>query len=98
MAETGWKDDYRRLVGGDPYQHGNQLKGINRRIGYRVKTALNAKAQKRADGRSNATIYVTGEVIQSYTPLCQGNLTRTNCGHEVEHPQGNLVGTPVQPE
>jgi hypothetical protein len=69
MADSKWRDDYQRLVGGDPYEHGNQLKGINRRIGYRVKTALNAKAVKRSDGRTNATIYVTGEVIQSYTPL-----------------------------
>ena len=64
-----WVETYKTLVGGDIYRNGNPRKGaINRQIGFRIRFATEARPRLSSNGRPE-NVKVTGEIIQSYTPL-----------------------------
>ena len=69
VEDPEWRAAYARIVGGDIYQTGNDLKQqINREFGRSVKAAIQAHVQKDERGRRIRRA-VEGEVIQSYTLL-----------------------------
>lgn len=68
-AEKDWIEKYEKLVGDNPFKHGNPKKHtINQNLGYYIKKALGAESATNADG-SPMNVKVTGSIIQSYTPL-----------------------------
>lgn len=68
-ADKDWIEKYEKLVGDNPFKHGNPKKHtINQNLGYYIKKALGADSATKADG-SPMNIKVTGSIIQSYTPL-----------------------------
>jgi hypothetical protein len=66
-----WLRNYGAIVGPDNiWKTGVQAKGnINREIGFRIRAGIGGVTVKLADGKTNATKRVTGEIIQSYTPM-----------------------------
>lgn len=64
-----WVGSYRKLTGDDIYRTGNPRKGpINRQIGFRIRLATAARPRLGPNGKPE-NVKVTGEIIQSYTPL-----------------------------
>jgi hypothetical protein len=66
-----WLAKYGAIVGPDNiWKTGVPAKGnINREIGFRIRAGIGGVTVKLADGKTNATKRVTGEIIQSYTPM-----------------------------
>ena len=64
-----WLDDYARYVDGPIYDSGNPRKReINLELGRRVRAGVGATIQTDHNG-NRVEVRVTGEIIQSYTPL-----------------------------
>jgi hypothetical protein len=70
--QPAWLKKYAALVGGQEnvYKSGVPAKGnVNRELGFRIRAGIGGVTVKLADGKTNATKRVTGEIIQSYTPM-----------------------------
>ena len=67
--DSAWLDDYARFVGRPIYENGNPRKReINLELGRRIRAGIGATVQTDDDGEP-ARVWVTGEIIQSYTPM-----------------------------
>lgn len=74
--DTKWAEGYATYIGDNIYKHGNPRKGsINREIGFRIRAAIDGVPEVGADGKP-IVAKVTGEVIQSYTPMASYDVAR----------------------
>ena len=68
VKDEAWAKAYREYIEDDIYKHGNPLKSINREIGFRIRAAIGGEVETGPDGKA-VVAKVSGEVIQSYTPM-----------------------------